>query len=162
MDGAQTTAAMTNDTAFEMAASSIRFGPGVTREIGLDLVDLGVATGAGRDRLDGRAPGANSDRARVARRQQNRGCVCTTERASSRPTSRFSTRSRSPARHACDAFVAVGGGSAIDTAKAANLYTTYPPEDFLDYVNPPIGQGTAGAWSAEAADGDSDDGRHGQ
>jgi hydroxyacid-oxoacid transhydrogenase len=29
----------------------------------------------------------------------------------------------------------------MDTAKAVNLYTTYPPDDFLDYVNPPIGKG---------------------
>ena len=35
---------------------------------------------------------------------------------------------------------AVGGGSVIDTAKAANLYATYPA-DLLAYVNPPIGRG---------------------
>jgi len=40
-----------------------------------------------------------------------------------------------------DAIIALGGGSTIDTAKAANLYTCHPPNDFYDYVNPPLGRG---------------------
>jgi hydroxyacid-oxoacid transhydrogenase len=39
-----------------------------------------------------------------------------------------------------DAFVALGGGSTIDTAKAMNLFSTYPA-DLYDYINKPIGQG---------------------
>jgi alcohol dehydrogenase class IV len=41
-----------------------------------------------------------------------------------------------------DAFVAVGGGSAIDTAKAVNLLTTCDGE-LMDYVNVPVGGGRA-------------------
>lgn len=39
-----------------------------------------------------------------------------------------------------EAYVSVGGGSVIDTAKIANLLATQPGE-FLDYVNAPIGGG---------------------
>ena len=38
-----------------------------------------------------------------------------------------------------DAIVAVGGGSAIDTAKAVNLLTTNPGE-LMDYINAPVGR----------------------
>ncbi len=43
--------------------------------------------------------------------------------------------------YAPDAFLAVGGGSVIDTAKLMNLYTVFPHADFLDFVNAPLGKG---------------------
>ena len=39
-----------------------------------------------------------------------------------------------------DGYVSVGGGSVIDTCKAASLYAAYPA-DLLAYVNKPIGEG---------------------
>lgn len=39
-----------------------------------------------------------------------------------------------------DGFISIGGGSVMDTCKAANLYSTHPA-DFLTYVNAPVGEG---------------------
>lgn len=41
-----------------------------------------------------------------------------------------------------DGFVSVGGGSVMDTCKAANLYSSHPA-DFQTYVNAPVGEGRA-------------------
>jgi hydroxyacid-oxoacid transhydrogenase len=131
---------MKNEIAFEMAASSIRFGPGVTREVGLDLADLGarkvlVIT----DPLLADMPPVETaleslDSAGVK--------FVLYDRVRVEPTDQSFLDAIAFAQQAeYDAYVAVGGGSTIDTAKAVNLYVTYPPADFLDYVNPPIGKG---------------------
>jgi hydroxyacid-oxoacid transhydrogenase len=130
---------MDREIAFEMAASSVRFGPGVTREVGMDLVDLGVrralvVTDPSVARL---APVATVlaalDEAGVQAVLYDKVRVEPTD-VSFRDAIEFARTA------AVNGIVAVGGGSVIDTAKAVNLYTTYPPEDFLDYVNAPIGK----------------------
>jgi hydroxyacid-oxoacid transhydrogenase len=74
--------------------------------------------------------------------EANRIAFCLYDRVRIEPTDESFLDAITFAREAnCDAIVAVGGGSTIDTAKAVNLYTTHPPADFLDYVNPPIGKG---------------------
>ena len=54
----------------------------------------------------------------------------------------FANAIRFAAENKPDGYVSLGGGSVIDTCKAANLYATHPA-DFLDYVNAPIGKGRA-------------------
>jgi hydroxyacid-oxoacid transhydrogenase len=129
-----------HDTIFEMAASGVRFGPGVTREVGMDLSEMGarrvlVLT----DPIVARLPPV----AIALESLESQGIAATVyDRVRVEPTDESFAAATSFARSLQpDAFVAVGGGSVLDTAKAVNLYSTHPPADFLDYVNPPIGGG---------------------
>jgi hydroxyacid-oxoacid transhydrogenase len=128
------------DYAFEMAASAIRFGAGVTREVGADLAELGVRKVlVVTDTVIGALPPVQ---AVIDSLDANRLGWGLYDRVRVEPTDESFQDAIAFARaDAYDAFVAVGGGSTIDTAKAVNLYTTFPPADFLDYVNPPIGKG---------------------
>jgi hydroxyacid-oxoacid transhydrogenase len=131
-----------HETAFEMAAASVRFGAGVTREVGLDLVDLGVrhALVITDPNLVDRLP---VQTVLAALRDAKVESVLF-DRVRVEPTD-ISFKEAIAFANALDVdgIVAVGGGSVIDTAKAVNLYTTFPPGDFLDYVNAPIGRATA-------------------
>jgi len=130
---------MQNDTAFQMAAANIRFGRGVTREIGMDLVDLGVK----RTMLliDPVLVNTPTGETVVASLKASGIGYELFDGVSVEPTdSSFKAAADLATRGKFDSFVAVGGGSTIDTAKAANLYATHPA-DFLDYVNAPIGKG---------------------
>ena len=40
-----------------------------------------------------------------------------------------------------DGFLAVGGGSVMDTAKVANLLSCCPENELLDFTNAPVGKG---------------------
>ena len=130
---------MQHEYAFEMAASAIRFGFGATREIGADLSELGFRNVAVF--ID---PGLRNLYPVITTLQSledNKVPYTVYDRVSVEPTDTsvqdaiaFATAGQ------YDAFVAVGGGSTIDTAKAANLYMCYPA-DFLDYVNAPVGKG---------------------
>ncbi|NQU21168.1 MAG: iron-containing alcohol dehydrogenase [Candidatus Nealsonbacteria bacterium] len=130
---------MTKEYAFEMATANIRFGPGVTREVGMDLGDMGakrvmVVTDANLAKLPPVATVLESlESEKIEFALFDRVHVEPTD-ASFQEAIDFARAER------FDAFVAVGGGSVIDTAKAANLYSTYPA-DLLDYVNAPIGKG---------------------
>ena len=131
---------MTNDYAFEMAASAVRFGVGVTREVGADLADLGVKKVLVV--TDPVLAALRPVQTVIDSLDANSLAWTLYERVRVEPTDESFHGAIAFARAGgYDAFVAVGGGSVIDTAKAVNLYTTYPPADFLDYVNPPIGKG---------------------
>jgi hydroxyacid-oxoacid transhydrogenase len=125
--------------AFEMASSAIRFGFGVTRELGAELADLGkqnvlVFTDPLLRKLPPVATALQS-------LEDNKIRFSIFDRVRVDPTDESFAEAIAVAQVGdFDAFVAVGGGSTMDTAKAANLYSCYPAY-LLEYVNAPVGKG---------------------
>ncbi len=130
---------MNYETVMTMTSSNIKYGFGATAEIGFDMSELGarrvmVVT----DKNLSSAPQVRT--VLHSLKEYNIDAVLY-DQVRIEPTDlslkeavTFAVDGR------FDGFVGVGGGSSIDTAKAANLYSTYPA-DFLDYVNAPLGKG---------------------
>ncbi|TDL29884.1 alcohol dehydrogenase [Rickenella mellea] len=127
--------------AFEVAASNLRFGDGVTREVGMDLMNMrprkvGVFTDPNVAKL---LPMKTT----LESLESQKGLAYEVyDKVACEPTEASWRDAISWARsHDFSHFLAVGGGSVIDTAKAANLFTVYKDADLMDFINAPIGKG---------------------
>ena len=130
------------ETVFTYGAPALKFGPGASAEIGYDLLQAGA-----RRVLLVTDPGvaATGHPARIADQMVSRGLEVTTyDGVHVEPTDESMGAAVDFARESgpFDAIVAVGGGSAIDTAKAVNLLVTNPGE-LMDYINAPVGAASA-------------------
>jgi hydroxyacid-oxoacid transhydrogenase len=133
---------MPAETVFTFGAPNLKFGAGAADEVGFDVSRYGarrvlVITDAG--------VAATGGPARVAQTLQRYGIqphLFTEVHVEPTDASLRYAVDAARADGPWDAFVAVGGGSSIDTAKAVNLLTTNPG-DLMDYVNPPVGGGRA-------------------
>ncbi len=130
----------TPETVFTYGAPQLKFGAGASDEIGFDLSTYGA-----RRVLVVTDPGVaeTGHPQRIVEQIETAGIEAVLfDRAHVEPTDVSMVEAVAFARDQgpWDAFVAVGGGSAIDTAKAVNLLCTNPGE-LLDYVNAPVGQG---------------------
>src|SRR3954463_9123978 len=130
------------ESVFTYGAPQLKFGVGAADEIGYDLAETGakrvlVVTDAG--------VAATGHPQRVADQMGQFGIEAAVyDGTHVEPTDASLEAAIAHARDTgpWDAYVAVGGGSAIDTAKAVNLLTTNDGE-LMDYVNVPVGQGKA-------------------
>jgi hydroxyacid-oxoacid transhydrogenase len=128
------------ETIFTYGAPNLKFGPGASEEIGYDLAQFGVhrvlvVTDAGVAATGSPQRVADSMAAYDVEAHVFDGVHVEPTDVSLQAAVDYA-RSNGP----WDAFVAVGGGSSIDTAKAINLMTTNPGE-LMDYINKPVGGG---------------------
>jgi len=130
-----------NEAAFSVDVSAITFGPGVLREAGEQL----RALGAKRVALFTDPGLARLEHVEVARKSVvDAGLdVAVYDEVHVEPTDvSFRAAAKFAKDGRFDGYLSVGGGSVIDTCKAAALYATYPAE-LRVYVNAPVGEGRA-------------------
>ncbi|KAL4241210.1 iron-containing alcohol dehydrogenase family protein [Abortiporus biennis] len=127
--------------AFEVAAANLRFGEGVTREVGMDLKNMKARKVAlFTDPNIAQLPPAKMAIASLEAQEDLPFIVY--DRVVAEPTEASWRDAIAWAREQdCSHFLAVGGGSVIDTAKAANLFTVYKDADLFDFINAPVGKG---------------------
>lgn len=127
------------DAAFSIDAPSVVFGRGALAELGDHVRPLGARRVAlFTDRTLARLAHLEAARASLAAAGLD---VVVYDEVQVEPTDGSFLAAATFAREGrFDAYVSVGGGSVIDTCKAALLYATYPA-DFAAYVNKPIGEG---------------------
>jgi alcohol dehydrogenase class IV len=129
---------MALEQVFSVEANRIKFGPGALDEIGDDAAALGLRRVAlFTDPVVATLEPAL--RAEAALRRAGVDVVVYREVAVEPTDVSFKAGARFAAEGRFDGFVSVGGGSVMDTCKAANLYAAHPTDDFLAYVNAPIG-----------------------
>jgi len=132
---------VTGDPRFSVASGNLVFGPGARHELGEHAAELGLRRVLLIVDPVPALAGAVDEAAECLRATSIDVEVYPV--SSIEPTdASFKAAAEVAARGDFDGFVALGGGSTMDTAKAADLYATWPDE-LLSYVNAPIGKGLA-------------------
>ncbi|HEY7905270.1 MAG TPA: hydroxyacid-oxoacid transhydrogenase [Casimicrobiaceae bacterium] len=128
-----------SDRGFTVGMPTFTFGRGVLAEAGEAARDLGLArVGLFTDRSLASGPLVAEVRASLAASRVDTVVYDEVEIEPSDQSLQHAARFAAEAR--VDGYVSVGGGSVIDTCKAANLYASHPAP-FMTYVNAPIGDG---------------------
>jgi alcohol dehydrogenase class IV len=134
--------ALTEETIFTWGAPPLKFGAGAVDETGFEMAQFGA-----KRVLILTDPSINAlgIPARIADSLTRYGITSEIfDGVHVEPTDDSMDKAAGYARQQgpWDGFIAVGGGSSIDTAKAVNLLTTDGGE-LMDYLNAPIGEGRA-------------------
>ena len=130
------------ETIFTYGAPALKFGRGAADEIGEDLRSMGVGRALIVTDRGVAATGAPERIAGSLRALGIEAMVFADVHIEPTDASLIAAADMARSTAPWDAFIAVGGGSSIDTAKAINLLTSCSGE-LIDYVNAPVGGGRA-------------------